>query len=522
MNKFHNVLIVSLFFLSSIYSQSIIFEDDFSSYIAGQQLVCQNPEEWTTWSNLPCDPNEDAYISTNQSYTGTNSLRIIDSNNIVYSINNMTTGWYAILFWMYIPSGSDAYFSVLQDYDNGSGTAGLEVLFPSNGTAVVNAGGNNAVTFNIVYDTWFLNEVIIDHDADGARYSCGEFYYFWDWSLGASGTDSLNQLAGVNFYGNNLGSGCDFYIDEFQFIDLLFLNNPFSEDFESYDVGGPLACQSGGLWQTGYTSPCYSDDPYVTDEFAYNSNQSTVINYLNVLGKILGKQTTGTWKLSFQYYIPTGRSGYFAILSKYFGLQYAAEINFNSGGFGELTVGSIVKNFDWEEDTWQKLTMVFDLDKDSATALIENNEIATWSYSQGGAIEKILCGVAFRGIFFSDLMYFDNFYFGDSLATNVETTERPVKFELLQNYPNPFNPSTKIKYSIPQTSQVQIKVFDILGNEITTLVNEEKPAGNYTMTWNAANLPSGVYFYQLLVSASQSKDGKAGSFIQTRKMILLK
>ena len=91
-------------------------------------------------------------------------------------------------------------------------------------------------------------------------------------------------------------------------------------------------------------------------------------------------------------------------------------------------------------------------------------------------------------------------------------TIQPTQFALEQNYPNPFNPSTKIQYSVPQTSQVQIKVFDVLGNEIETLVNEEKPTGTYELTWNAANLPSGVYFYQI----------KAGSFIETKKMILIK
>ena len=86
------------------------------------------------------------------------------------------------------------------------------------------------------------------------------------------------------------------------------------------------------------------------------------------------------------------------------------------------------------------------------------------------------------------------------------------KYILRQNYPNPFNPSTKIKYSIPQLSDVVIKVFDILGNEIETLVNEEKRAGTYEITWYAENIPSGVYFYQL----------KAGSFVETKKITLMK
>ena len=88
----------------------------------------------------------------------------------------------------------------------------------------------------------------------------------------------------------------------------------------------------------------------------------------------------------------------------------------------------------------------------------------------------------------------------------------PNDYCLYQNYPNPFNPSTTFRYSIPTQSKVMIKVYDILGNEIETLVNEEKPAGTYEVTWNADNLPSGVYFYQL----------RAGSFVEAKKMILMK
>lgn len=87
----------------------------------------------------------------------------------------------------------------------------------------------------------------------------------------------------------------------------------------------------------------------------------------------------------------------------------------------------------------------------------------------------------------------------------------PYQFVLEQNYPNPFNPVTTIKYSIPQSSNVIIKVFDVPGNEIETLVNEEKPAGNFEVTWNAAALSSGVYFYKI----------QAGSFTDTKKMVLL-
>ena len=101
-----------------------------------------------------------------------------------------------------------------------------------------------------------------------------------------------------------------------------------------------------------------------------------------------------------------------------------------------------------------------------------------------------------------------------SIITNIDDNKEsiPKKFELSQNYPNPFNPATTIKYSIPKTSFVKLKIYDILGREVATLVNEEKTAGNFEVSFNAANLSSGVYFYRI----------QAGSFVATKKLLLLK
>ena len=101
---------------------------------------------------------------------------------------------------------------------------------------------------------------------------------------------------------------------------------------------------------------------------------------------------------------------------------------------------------------------------------------------------------------------------GATFINDEKVNKAPTEYLLSQNYPNPFNPNTKIKYSIPKLSFVTIKIFDVLGMEIADIINEEKPAGTYELNWNAANLSSGVYFYSL----------QAGSFVQTRKMILLK
>ena len=87
----------------------------------------------------------------------------------------------------------------------------------------------------------------------------------------------------------------------------------------------------------------------------------------------------------------------------------------------------------------------------------------------------------------------------------------PGEFQLFQNYPNPFNPSTTIAYELPKASIVQLTVYDILGRELKTLVNELKQAGRYEATFNASHLASGVYMYRL----------KAGSFVETKKLLWL-
>ncbi|MCL4548894.1 MAG: T9SS type A sorting domain-containing protein, partial [Bacteroidetes bacterium] len=94
----------------------------------------------------------------------------------------------------------------------------------------------------------------------------------------------------------------------------------------------------------------------------------------------------------------------------------------------------------------------------------------------------------------------------------IATDEIPSKFELSQNYPNPFNPSTTIGYAMPQAGNVKLTVYNMLGQQVTTLVNGYKQAGTYSVTWNASNLASGIYFYTL----------QTGAFVVSKKMILIK
>ena len=101
---------------------------------------------------------------------------------------------------------------------------------------------------------------------------------------------------------------------------------------------------------------------------------------------------------------------------------------------------------------------------------------------------------------------------GFPIGINSNTSEIINKFFLSQNYPNPFNPTTIINYELPITNYVSLKVYDALGNEVETLVNDKQNAGSYSVDFNAASLPSGIYFYKLVTE----------NFSETKKMVVVK
>jgi len=126
-------------------------------------------------------------------------------------------------------------------------------------------------------------------------------------------------------------------------------------------------------------------------------------------------------------------------------------------------------------------------------------------YSLGINGTNLLAGVGSSGVWRRPL---------SDMITGVENlkSELPKEFSLQQNYPNPFNPSTNISFTLPSKSFVSLKVFDLIGREVATIVSEEMSAGSYARTWNASAFSSGVYFYRLT----------AGTFVQTHKLCLLR
>ncbi len=156
---------------------------------------------------------------------------------------------------------------------------------------------------------------------------------------------------------------------------------------------------------------------------------------------------------------------------------------------------SIDNGLSWSND--ESLTLSSEVKDYQSIALSDSTVHAVWTNNRDNT--------------YSQIVYRRNLS-GNPTTIKTVNILSPGKFILQQNYPNPFNPSTTIKYSIPTSEFVTLKVYDALGKEVATLVNEEKPAGSYEVEFNAAELSSGIYFCKL----------QSGSFVETKKMILLK
>ncbi|MBT8387992.1 MAG: T9SS type A sorting domain-containing protein [Ignavibacteria bacterium] len=149
------------------------------------------------------------------------------------------------------------------------------------------------------------------------------------------------------------------------------------------------------------------------------------------------------------------------------------------------TIGQNWVGLYWEKD--HRITITYNGNYNNTEKLYERWDGSDWYFYDKGTYSYIVSGVE----------QFNNVISSYSLSSN---------------YPNPFNPTTTINYEIPQRSFITLKIYDVLGNEVATLVDEEKQTGSYNVELNATGLPSGIYIYKF----------QAGNFVETKKMVLIK
>jgi len=232
---FLSSIIVLLF--SNSYSQTILFEDNFNSYTAGEFLALQS-ENWTTWSNL-AGGDEDARISTDQFLSAPNSLLIEGTSDVVLLVDDRTEKKYVLKFNIFVETGFGGYYNLLHKYGVGGANSewALEVFFSQDGTGFINAGGSNSASFTYTQNTWIECFHVVDLDGDnGVIRIGGQSVYAWQWSLTAGGDPGEKQLAALNLWaGAPEGQIPKYYIDDLSFTGLYTI---FDHDVATRQIHG--------------------------------------------------------------------------------------------------------------------------------------------------------------------------------------------------------------------------------------------------------------------------------------------
>ena len=183
----------------------------------------------------------------------------------------------------------------------------------------------------------------------------------------------------------------------------------------------------------------------------------------------------------------------------------------------QTNVSNVVPNAAVTYGTWHWQKIVVEGQNVSVTAWADGEvmpDTASYSFEALTTAEApmlILVGVTDDD---SSSIQIDEIWYNERPAGLGISDDAPIasRYELGQNYPNPFNPTTHIRFNIPETANAKLTVFNVMGEEVATLVNGVMQAGGHTVSWNAASMPTGVYFYQL----------ESGNFSQTKKLLLVK
>ena len=316
-----------------------------------------------------------------------------------------------------------------------------------------------------------------------------ELTYEWNFDDGtlSDSADLVHEFSEVGSYNVTFKVTNQLMLSKTDSITITVLGNGTPYFGQPFQVPGLIEAEN---YDKGGEGIAYHDVDPNNIGLAYRPNEGVDLEASNDQGFDVYWMVAGEW---LEYTINVNQAGLYDILS------YVSSVP----GFGNFRI--LINNEDvsgkrqvgntggWQ--SWTPIT-VKDVQLEEGTQILRfevntdhQSELKNWLYS----LNKIRINYA--------------------ESTGINDNENlPLKFSLEQNYPNPFNPSTIIRYSVPSNEYVSLKLFDVLGNEISTLVNEQKSAGNYEIKFNANNLASGIYFYKMT----------AGSFRSVKKLLLLK
>ena len=582
---------------------AVPYFEDFETFVAGQQLACLDPVNWMTWSNLPCDTVEDPFISTSYAFSGTNSAKIVQNNDLVRPLVSQTLGKWLISFMLYIPTGKAGYFNTLAIFGGENSNWGMECYFDSGGGGRLFAGSATVTNFTWVDGSWQMVQLVVDLNIDSAKfYYRGTMIKGWQWTLGANGTGCPLQLDANDFFGATIND--EMYLDNYSFqpftntfqltvnvnngwnmVSVPGLNSPdqnvntwwpnrdlntdvfkYLDGYQSiattttgigywmkndgdqtYNTGdewpaggiqivphNPISAASGwnifGGYENTVDATALTTTPseqivYPIYEFIPSAGYQVATQIAPGYGywvKVLstcqinipdvmmakGKQKPTEY---FKDYLPTGQTGW-------------GKITLTDAGGCSYTLYSVKGEVDLNQYELPPLppSGIFDVRYSSGRVAEDiNSEFKTISMS--GIIYPVRVKVENMDIRLQDVTGKElNVYVkkGEEITISNPNIDKlmvigqltPDKYALEQNFPNPFNPNTTIRFSILKEVQVNLSVYNILGEKVKELKNEVMKPGYYEVEFNASLLASGVYLYRI----------KTGDFVQTKKMILMK
>jgi hypothetical protein len=526
------------------------FFDDFEAYTAGTQLTVQNPGVWRTWSGAS-GGGEDPFVSDDTAYSGSNSVVIVADNDLVKPLGTQAKGRWTIEFQIFIPDGRSGYFNTLADFAGSNSEWAMDVYFDEGGGGRLITENGTATAFTFSYDIWQSCKVYADLNTDvGEFWFNGSLVHTWPWTEGSGGTVPL-QLSANDFFG--AAATDSMFVDDYTvFADTLDL----ARVQVIHNAADPAANSVDVYVNGNLTIPDFnfrSATPYLdlpagepTNIGIAPANSSSVNDTLkNIRVTLVPNETyvviaNGVMDPGNFAPNPNGLDIGFTFLLKpdaretgtgtgvdFFGVHGltdapAIDIRVQGGStlFDNLLYGSITDyqtlapfNYTLQILDSAQSTVIYTISNVDLSGLSGQSAVLLGSgfidpaANQNGASIVLMAALADGKV-----RVFDQ-------VTGIDDNQNaiPTEFALDQNYPNPFNPTTSIKYALKENTKVILKIYNLLGQEVRTLVNGNQEAGYKKVAWDGMNnkgtrVASGIYIYRI----------KAGDFVKARKMILMK
>lgn len=355
--------------------------DDFDDYATGSTTGTQ-AAFWSTWSGN-VGGAEDGIVSDEQSASAPNSMLIAEgqSQDVLLLLGNQTSGLFRLSWNMYIPAGKVGYYNVQEDETPGvAWNMSAHFGNDASGTTAVFGEGviaDDGSTFTYPEDTWFEVVHMFDLDNDNVR-------VFVDGAM-VTTLDFTGNLGAIDFF--SISNDNRYYIDDVEYAAVLtpcHADAIICDGYEFYAVGSNTGPQAN-WWSTWSGNVGGSEDGIVSDDQAYEGQVSMLVaegQAQDVL-LLLGNRTTGSYRLSWQMYIPAGATGYYNIQEDETpGVAWNLDVFFNEDGGapGTGTVNQTGTTFSYPEDAWFEVAMVHDLDNDQQALFIDGQLVETTAY----------------------------------------------------------------------------------------------------------------------------------------------